>query len=93
MPLRFLHYLSDVYRNMYGNDMLHRRSMIKLPVPHFVTFYNGLEKWIETDEVIKLSDMFELPVDKPEIEIEGEQQLKLVNIIIKKVKTERAIFP
>ena len=69
MPLRFLHYLSDVYRNMYSNDMLHRRSMIKLPVPHFVTFYNGLEKWIETDEVIKLSDMFELPVDKPEIEV------------------------
>lgn len=28
MPLRFLHYLSDVYRNMYSNDMLHRRSML-----------------------------------------------------------------
>ena len=88
MPLRFLHYLSDVYRNMYSNDMLHRRSMIKLPVPHFVTFYNGLEKWIETDEVIKLSDMFELPVDKPEIEIE----VRVINIngnadILKKCKT------
>ena len=88
MPLRFLHYLSDVYRNMYSNDILHRRSMIKLPVPHFVTFYNGLEKWIETDEVIKLSDMFELPVDKPEIEIE----VRVINIngnadILKKCKT------
>ena len=88
MPLRFLHYLSDVYRNMYSNDMLHRRSMIKLPVPHFVTFYNGLEKWIETDEEIKLSDMFELPVDKPEIEIE----VRVINIngdadILKKCKT------
>ena len=88
MPLRFLHYLSDVYRNMYSNDMLHRRSMIKLSVPHFVTFYNGLEKWIETDEVIKLSDMFELPVDKPEIEIE----VRVINIngdadILKKCKT------
>ena len=88
MPLRFLHYLSDVYRNMYSNDMLHRRSMIKLPVPHFVTFYNGLEKCIETDEVIKLSDMFELPVDKPEIEIE----VRVINIngdadILKKCKT------
>ena len=88
MPLKFLHYLSDVYRNMYSNDMLHRRSMIKLPVPHFVTFYNGLEKWIETDEVIKLSDMFELPVDKPEIEIE----VRVINIngnadILKKCKT------
>ena len=88
MPVRFLHYLSDVYRNMYSNDMLHRRSMIKLPVPHFVTFYNGLEKWIETDEVIKLSDMFELTVDKPEIEIE----VRVINIngnadILKKCKT------
>lgn len=88
MPLRFLHYLSDVYRNMYSNDMLHRRSMIKLPVPHFVTFYNGLEKWIETDEEIKLSDMFELPVDKPEIEIE----VRVINIngnadILKRCKT------
>lgn len=88
MPLRFLHYLSDVYRNMYSNDMLHRRSMIKLPVPHFVTFYNGLEKWIETDEVIKLSDMFELLADKPEIEIE----VRVINIngdadILKKCKT------
>ena len=88
MPLRFLHYLSDVYRNMYSNDILHRRSMIKLPVPHFVTFYNGLEKWIETDEVIKLSDMFELPVDKPEIEIE----VRVINIngdadILKRCKT------
>ena len=87
MPLRFLHYLSDVYRNMYSNDMLHRRSMIKLPVPHFVTFYNGLEKWIETDEEIKLSDMFELLIDKPEIEIE----VRVINIngnadILKKVQ-------
>lgn len=62
--------------------------MIKLPVPHFVTFYNGLEKWIETDEVIKLSDMFELPVDKLEIEIE----VRVINIngnadILKKCKT------
>ena len=71
-----------------SNDMLHRRSMIKLPVPHFVTFYNGLEKWIETDEVIKLSDMFELLVDKPEIEIE----VRVINIngdadILKRCKT------
>ena len=47
-----------------------------------------MEKWIETDEVIKLSDMFELPVDKPEIEIE----VRVINIngdadILKKCKT------
>lgn len=69
MPLRFLHYLSDVYREMYSNDLLYRRSMIKLPVPHFITFYNGREKWIDNEEIIRLSDMFENYVNNPQIEL------------------------
>ena len=28
MPLRFLHYVSDVFRELFSNSMLHRRSMI-----------------------------------------------------------------
>ena len=76
MPLRFLHYLSDVYREMFSNDVLHRRSMIKIPVPHFVTFYNGLEKWIEEEEGIKLSNMYEIPVDNPQLEL----KVQVINI-------------
>ena len=76
MPLRFLHYLSDVYREMFSNDVLHRRSMIKIPVPHFVTFYNGLEKWIEEEGEIKLSDMYEIPVDNPQLEL----KVRVINI-------------
>ena len=76
MPLRFLHYLSDVYREMFSNDVLHRRSMIKIPVPYFVTFYNGLEKWIEEEEEIKLSDMYEIPVDNPQLEL----KVRVINI-------------
>ena len=76
MPLRFLHYLSDVYREMFSNDVLHRRSMIKIPIPHFVTFYNGLEKWIEEEEEIKLSDMYEIPVDNPQLEL----KVQVINI-------------
>ena len=76
MPLRFLHYLSDEYREMFSNDVLHRRSMIKIPVPHFVTFYNGLEKWIEEEEEIKLSDMYEIPVDNPQLEL----KVQVINI-------------
>ena len=76
MPLRFLHYLSDVYREMFSNDVLYRRSMIKIPVPHFVTFYNGLEKWIEEEEEIKLSDMYEIPVDNPQLEL----KVQVINI-------------
>ena len=67
MPLRFLHYVSDVFRELFSNAMLHRRSMIKIPVPHFVTFYNGLEKWIEDEDEIRLSDMYEMPTDNPEL--------------------------
>lgn len=56
--------------------MLHRRSMIKIPVSHFVTFYNGLEKWIEEEEEIKLSDMYEIPVDNPQLEL----KVRVINI-------------
>ena len=76
MPLRFLHYLSDVYREMFSKEVLHRRSMIKIPVPYFVTFYNGLEKWIEEEEEIKLSDMYEMPVDNPQLEL----KVQVINI-------------
>ncbi len=58
MPLRFLHYVSDVYREMYPNSELHRRNMLKIPVPHFVTFYNGRDGMKDEEMVLKLSDMF-----------------------------------
>ena len=68
MPLRFMHYLSDVYREMFGNELLHRRTMMKIPVPYFVTFYNGKEKW-DRDK-LTLAEMFEKHVDNPQIDLE-----------------------
>ena len=90
MPSRFLHYVSDVFRELFSNSMLHRRSMIKIPVPHFVTFYNGLEKWIEDEDEIRLSDMYEIPTDNPELEL----KVRVINInkdvhILNKCKTLR----
>jgi hypothetical protein len=90
MPLRFLHYVSDVFRELFSNSMLHRRSMIKIPVPHFVTFYNGLGKWIEDEEEIRLSDMYEISTDNPELEL----KVRVINInkdvhILNKCKTLR----
>ena len=90
MPLRFLHYVSDVFRELFSNSMLHRRSMIKMPVPHFVTFYNGLEKWVDKEGELKLSDMYEIPVDDPELEL----KVRVINInedvhILNKCKTLR----
>lgn len=50
--------------------------MIKLPVPHFITFYNGREKWIDNEEIIRLSDMFENYVNNPQIEL----KVRVINI-------------
>ena len=76
MPLRFLHYVSDVYRNMYNNSVLHRCVMIKIPVPHFVMFYNGKDMMKESETVLKLSDMFEYNNSDPELEL----KVRVINI-------------
>ena len=68
MPLRFLHYLSDVYRQMYNNSDLHRSTMLKIPVPHFVTFYNGKQP-LEVESTLRSSDMYEKKMDCPELEL------------------------
>ncbi len=88
MPLRFLHYLSDVYREMFGNELLHRKTMMRIPVPYFVTFYNGKEKW-DRDK-LTLAEMFEKHVDNPQIDL----QVKVIDIngdaeILKKCKSLR----
>ena len=64
--------------------------MIKIPVPHFVTFYNGLEKWVEDEDEIRLSDMYEISADNPELEL----KVRVINInedvhILNKCKTLR----
>ena len=75
MPLRFLHYLSDVYRQMYNNSDLHRSTMLKIPVPHFVTFYNGKQP-LEAESILRLSDMYEKKMDCPELEL----MVRVINI-------------
>ena len=75
MPLRFLHYLSDVYRQMYNNSDLHRSTTLKIPVPHFVTFYNGKQP-LEAESILRLSDMYEKEIDCPELEL----MVRVINI-------------
>ena len=69
MPLRFFHYGSEVYRDMFPNNVLHRKSMLKIPTPHFITFYNGKEKMKERVKILRLSDMFEQKTDNSELEL------------------------
>ena len=42
--------------------------MLKIPVPHFVTFYNGKQP-LEAESTLRLSDMYEKNIDCPELEL------------------------
>ena len=54
MPLRNLIYFTNTIVEMVKDMDIYGRHPIKLPLPHFVVFYNGLEKRPDM-EVQKLS--------------------------------------
>ena len=69
IAFRSLLYIADTFRGLTVDNDIYSSTIIPLPTPHFVTFYNGVEP-IEADEVIlKLSDAFEVPTDHPELEL------------------------
>jgi len=61
MPLRGLFYLTAMYRGMVDISNMYRETMVKIPTPRFVVFYNGKEEMEEDIVKLKLSDMFENP--------------------------------
>ena len=68
MPLRHLIYFTKTIEQLVENRDLFSRKKITVPTPHFVVFYNGIEKRPET-EIMRFSDSFEKAVDNPEIEL------------------------
>ena len=44
MPLRDLFYVADLLQNYVKDCNLYGRSLIKIPAPRFIVFYNGKEK-------------------------------------------------
>ena len=70
MPLRCLiYYVNDIQEVVeYNKKDLYGHKTISLPTPHFVVFYNGIEKRPET-EVLKLSDSFYHKTDEPNVEL------------------------
>lgn len=44
MPLRGFLYFADLYKKQLGGIDLSVRKKIKIPTPHYIVFYNGLEK-------------------------------------------------
>ncbi|MGN1147845.1 MAG: hypothetical protein ACI4TB_05445 [Lachnospiraceae bacterium] len=68
MPLRDLFYVAKEYEKLIADKTLYASTLVKIPAPSFITFYNGKDKQPERLEM-KLSDAFEMPVDTPSLEL------------------------
>lgn len=68
MPLRDLYYVTEELKKIAPPGRLHQRTRVRVPAPHFVTFYNGTEKQPER-QVYKLSDAFNREETDPELEL------------------------
>ena len=44
MPLRDLFYISSEYQKMVDSNKLYSSTLLEIPAPHFVVFYNGTTK-------------------------------------------------
>ena len=64
MPLRFLIYVTKEYQMLIRNQTLYASTLVELPTPHFVVFYNGEEER-EAESVLKLSHSFCQKEDEP----------------------------
>ena len=68
MPLRILLYAAREYQKLIKDDSLYASTLLKLPAPHFAVFYNG-ELDIPERTVLRLSDAYEKPAEKPDLEL------------------------
>ena len=68
MPLRDLFYVAELLQVYVKDQSLYSSKLIKLPTPHFVVFYNGIEDKPEK-RILRLSEAFEVSTDDPELEL------------------------
>ncbi len=68
MPLRDLIYVSKLLQNIVRDCDLYGSTLVKIPAPRFVVFYNGSEKQPERT-VYRLSDSFSKKQENPELEL------------------------
>lgn len=66
MPLRFLWYLSKLYRLYVNKDMIYHAELLKIPTPEFYVLYNGTMD-IPSIQELRLSDTFEIPGNAMEL--------------------------
>lgn len=84
MPLRDLFYISKELQGMIEEKRLYGSTLLKIPTPRFVVFYNGTKEQPEK-QVFRLSDAFTQPVDEPELE------LKVTMLNINQGKNEKLL--
>ena len=79
MPLRGLMYFSQLYKiHLVKNDkILHSETIIKIPSPRFLVFYNGSEKKPDSWKM-RLSDAFQKASD--EIKADFEWAATVINL-------------
>lgn len=75
MPLRNLFYVSKEYEKLIDKKTLYSRRKLKIPAPHFVIFYNGMELQPEK-KILKLSDLYQITEAEPMLEL----QVLMLNI-------------
>lgn len=68
MGLRNLYYVTEELKKIAPPGRLHQTTRVKIPVPKFVVFYNGVAKQPER-QIYKLSDLFCREEKNPELEL------------------------
>lgn len=68
MPLRDLLYVTRVLQNRIINKNLYSRSLVRIPAPRFIVFYNGTDLQPEK-QILLLSDAFEKKQEPPALEL------------------------
>ena len=68
IPLRDLFYISGEYQKLVDQKSIYSSTLLKLPEPNFIVFYNGTEKkadrWVSC-----LSDAYEKHIGDPNLEL------------------------
>lgn len=68
MPLRDLLYVAKEYEKLVADKSLYASTLVKIPTPCFIVFYNGTVEQPE-ERILKLSDSFEIPTKEPALEL------------------------
>ena len=68
MPLRDLIYVTQVLQGRIKDENIYSASLIRLPAPQFVVFYNGIDFQPEK-QILKLSDAYEKEQEYPALEL------------------------